>query len=342
MQPAVADYSQVIPYSQFEKLRLARDVVLQEGRALLQLAGQLDASFCAAVDWICSTPGRVIVSGMGKAGLIGQKITATFSSTGTPAHFLHPAEAVHGDVGCVHANDIWLALSNSGETEELCNLLPIIKQRGARTIAISRSSQSTLAAGCDVVLQLGALREACPWGLAPTTSTTAMLALGDALAVVVSRLKNFTPAEFAVLHPAGSLGRQLKRVVDVMRPKDQLRIGPRQATVRELLTQTARPGRRTGAVLIVDEQGCLCGLFTDSDLARLLETRRDELLDQPISNVMTQQPTTVGQEARFGDIVELLATRKFSEIPVIDELGQPVGLIDITDVLGWLPAERPD
>ncbi len=333
-----AKASQVIPFTQFEQLRMGREVIRQESEALLAVSRRLDAAFCAAVDLIVQASGSVIVCGMGKAGLVGQKIAATLSSTGTRAHFLHPAEAVHGDVGCLHANDIFLALSNSGETEELCALLPIVKRLGASSITITATSQSTLASHCDIVLELGRLREACPWGLAPTTSTTVMLAMGDALSIVVSQLKGFTPQQFATYHPGGSLGRQLKPVIELMRPHDQLRLAPLHASVREVFAMTARPGRRTGAVLLVDATGELQGIFTDSDLARLLESRQDELLDQPISAVMTEHPTTIGRDAMFADIVDLLADRKISEIPVVDEHRHPIGLIDITDIIAWLPA----
>lgn len=330
--------SQVIPFTQLEQLRMGRDVIRQEADALGQLAGRLDATFCAAVDLILQSPGHVVVCGMGKAGLIGQKIAATLSSTGTRAQFLHPAEAVHGDLGCVQAGDVFLALSNSGETEELCSLIAPVKRLGAATIAVTASAQNTLASHCDIVLVMGRMREACPWGLAPTTSTTSMLAVGDALALVVSHMKGFTPQQFATFHPGGSLGRRLKPITELMRPADQLRIATVDTSVRDVFALTARPGRRTGAILLVDESGELQGIFTDSDLARLLESRRDELLDQPISAVMTRNPTTLGCHAMFADIVDLLADRKISEVPVIDGQRRPVGLVDITDIIGWLPA----
>jgi arabinose-5-phosphate isomerase len=332
----------LIPYSQFELLRLGREVVRQEAEALLSVARSLDASFCAAAEMIRDCAGSVIVCGMGKAGLIGQKLVATFSSTGTRAHFLHPAEAVHGDMGCVHEHDLLLALSNSGETQELCTLVPMVRRMGVTIIALTATDQSTLATQADVVLPFGRVREACPMGLAPTTSTTVMLAIGDALALVVSQQRGFTSEHFARFHPAGNLGRRLKSVADVMRPRDQLRISTVNATVREVFAAAARPGRRTGAVLLVDDQGFLRGLFTDSDLARLLESRQDHALDQPIAAVMTASPMTVQRNATFAQVIDLLAERKISELPVIDEQGRPVGLIDITDVIGWFPPDRRD
>lgn len=342
MQPAPRDSAQIVPFSQFEKLRLGRDIVRREAEVLNSVARQLDATFCAAVDCLLQLQGSVIVSGMGKAGLVGKKIAATLSSTGTRAHFLHPAEAVHGDVGCVHESDVVLALSNSGETEELCQLIPIVRRLGTRTIAITGSANSTLASLSDIVISLGRIREACPWGLAPTTSTTAMLAVGDALALVVSQINNFTPVDFAKFHPGGSLGKRLKPVAEIMRPRDQLRLASVDQPVREVFASTSRPGRRSGAILLTDESGALAGIFTDSDLARLLESRQDADLDRPIADVMTRNPTTVPANAVFGDIVDVLADRKISEVPVVDENNCPVGLIDITDVIGWLPTSGCD
>jgi arabinose-5-phosphate isomerase len=245
-------------------------------------------------------------------------------------------------LGRLHGSDVVLALSNSGETEEICQILPILARLGVPVIGVTSSDQNTLAAHATVTITLGRLREACPWGLAPSTSTTAMLAVGDALALVVSRMKGFTPQDFALFHPAGSLGRKLKSVTALMRPRDQLRIASASATVRAVFTNSTRAGRRSGAVLLVDDDGRLAGLFTDSDLARLLERRRDDALDEPISRVMTTDPATVPATATFDTVVELLTSRKISELPVIDEDARPVGLIDITDVICWMPSQTAD
>jgi len=320
-----------------DQLRAGRDIVRLEGDALLDLAGRLDAEFCTAVDLIAGCVGSVVVSGMGKAGLVGQKIAATLSSTGTRSHFLHPAEAVHGDLGCLHPHDVLLALSNSGETEEICEMLPTVARLGVPIVAVTSTDRNSLAAKADVTIQIGKLREACPWGLAPSTSTTAMLAVGDALALVASQQRGFSPQQFAVFHPAGSLGRRLKTVAELMRPLDRLRVANAGDTVRDIFVRFANVGRRSAAVLLLDEAGRLAGMFTDSDLARLLERRRDDAFDGPISAVMNGAPLTVRPESRFIDIVELLADRKISELPVVDDDGRPVGLIDITDVIGWLP-----
>ncbi len=329
-----------IPISEFDQLRAGRAIVRQEAQALEQVSRQLDASFCAAVDLLVGCRGSVIVCGMGKAGLIGQKIAATLSSTGTRAHFLHPAEAVHGDVGCVHRDDVVLALSNSGETEELTQLLPLFRRMGVPVVAVTSCEQNTLAVHAEVTISIGRLREACPWGLAPSTSTTAMLAVGDALALVTASQRGFSPQEFAVFHPAGSLGRRLKLVSEVMRPLSQLRVASATATVREVFTASFPQRRRSGAVLLLGETGQLEGLFTDSDLARLLEGRQDACLDRPMSEVMTRHPLTVRETARLAEVIDLLSDRKVSELPVVDGEYRPVGLIDITDVIGWTEAGR--
>jgi arabinose-5-phosphate isomerase len=327
----------IVPYSQFDQLREARDILRLEANAIVDVSQRLDAGFCAAVEHILACQGSVIVTGMGKAGLIGQKLVATFSSTGTRAHFLHPAEAVHGDLGCIHSEDVILALSNSGETEELTRILPFIISQKLPLIAVTATEHSTLASYASALITLGRLREAGPHALAPSTTTTAMLAVGDALALVVSRLKGLTPQRFATLHPAGSLGRKLKCVVDTMRPIEQVRIASSSSTVREAFTSRQQPGRRSGALLLVDDDGRLDGIFTDSDLARLLEHGRENALDQPIEGVMTRTPLTLPCTASLADVVDLLSIRKISELPVVDADGRPVGLIDITDVIGWTP-----
>ena len=335
----MSSVEQLIPHAQFDQLREAREILKLESNALSEVARRLDSGFCEAVDSLLTCSGSVIVCGMGKAGLIGQKLTATLSSTGTRAHFLHPAEAVHGDLGCIHPQDILLALSNSGETEEISALLPTVKRMGVPIIAITGSERSTLGQHADIRILLGRLQEACPWGLAPTTSTTAMLAVGDALALVVARQRGFSPQQFAVFHPAGSLGRRLKSVTEIMRPLSALRQAQASQSVREVFVSSPVPGRRSGAVLLLDEDGTLAGLFTDSDLARLMEQRRDESLDHPIRDVMTTSPVTLPITAIFSDVVAILSERKISEIPVVNERGAPVGMIDITDVIGWLPTQ---
>jgi len=328
---------ELVPFLQFERMREGRTILRLEGEALLEISEKLDAEFCEAVDAILNCQQNVIVSGMGKAGIIGQKIAATLSSTGTPSHFLHPAEAVHGDLGCLHREDVLLMLSNSGETEEVCRLIPILQERISKLIAITAHEQSTLGREADVILPLGRLREAGANGLAPSTSTTAMLALGDALALVVKKARGLTAQQFAEFHPGGNLGKQLSNVEDVMRDRSQIRIALETATVREVFVSRSQPGRRSGAVILVDEDGILKGLFTDSDLARLLEKREDTRFDRPISDVMTVNPLTVTPQAILVEVVDLLSDKKISELPVVDPQGKPVGMVDITDIIGLLP-----
>lgn len=323
-----------VPLTHFEQLREARAILKIEGNALLELSRRLDAHFCTALELLAGCRGCVIVTGVGKAGLIGKKVAATLSSTGTRAYFLHPTEALHGDLGCVGAGDVWLIFSNSGETEELTCLLPIIRSQNQAIIAITASDASSLGTQADATICLGRLIEAGAHGLAPSTSTTAMLAIGDALALVLSQMKQFSPRQFAAFHPGGSLGRRLASVRDVMRPIGQVRVANESATIREVFVSHSRPGRRTGAVILVDEHGRLSGLFTDSDLARLLEQRRDDQFDRPISEVMTNRPLTIGIDGILEEALQLLGAKHVSELPVIDDDGCPLGMIDITDVIG--------
>jgi arabinose-5-phosphate isomerase len=336
MEAAAAVTGQLSP---FEQLRFARQVILTESRALNRLADQLGEEFCRAVELVHSCQGNVIVCGIGKAGLIGQKIMATMASTGTPSHCLHPAEAVHGDLGRVGRNDVVLMLSQSGETEEIVRLLPSLADFGVPIIAITASRRSSLGQAATVTVELGSLEEACSLGLAPSTSTTAMLALGDALALVVSQMRQFSREDFARFHPAGSLGVKLSRVEHHARPLRQCRVSSENETVREVLVGASVPGRRTGAIMLVDGQGRLSGIFTDSDLARLFEHRRDNELDRPIRDLMTKNPLRVEVGSMMVDAVAIMAGRKISELPVIDAAGKPVGMIDITDVVAMLPKE---
>ena len=324
----------IIPFSYVELLREARAILNVEGEALLELSQRLDVRICQALEHLATCRGCIIVTGVGKAGLIGQKVAATLSSTGTRAYFLHPTEALHGDLGCVGTEDLWLIFSNSGETEELIRLLPVIRGQQQIMIAVTASDASTLGTQADVAIPLGHLIEAGAHGLAPSTSTTAMLAVGDSLALVLSQMKKFTPQQFAAFHPGGSLGRRLASVKDVMRPIDQVRIASESATVREVFVGASRPGRRSGAVVLVDESGRITGLFTDSDLARLLEQRRDQQFDCPISDVMTICPWTISPNAILEEAFQLLSAKHVSELPVVDDQRFPVGIIDITDVIG--------
>jgi arabinose-5-phosphate isomerase len=280
------------------------------------------------------------ITGTGKSADVGQKIAGTLNSTGTRSYVLDATRAVHGDLGMVHPNDVILILSHSGESEEIVRLLPPLRSLARALIGLTGNSQSTLTRAVDVALILGPLEEVCPLGLAPSTSTTAMIAVGDALAFVLSRMRDFSREDFARYHPAGSLGRRLLKVQAVMRQGDELRLAPAQETVREVFARIRKRGRRTGAVMLTDETGRLSGLFTDSDLARLFEERRDSALDRPIDEVMTRDPITISLNSQVANAVEIMRLRKISELPVVDSAGRPAGLIDITDLIGLLPAEE--
>jgi arabinose-5-phosphate isomerase len=318
-----------------EQLRAAREIVRREAAGVWKVSYRLTSSFCEAVKLLFNCKGCAIVTGMGKAGLIGQKIAATLSSTGTRAHFLHPAEAFHGDLGRVHPDDVVVMLTQSGETAEVVQLLPSLRDFGVPLIAITASHSSTVGRAATVVIELGELEEVCSLGLAPSTSTTAMLAVGDALALVVSKMRNFQADDFARFHPGGALGRRLSRVDDLMRPLADCRRASDTLTVREVIVACSKPGRRTGAIMLIDDAGRLTGLFTDSDLARLFERRDEAALDRPIRDVMAAKPTTVSSGTRVADAVALLARRRFSELPVVDHVGRPIGLIDVTDVVAF-------
>jgi arabinose-5-phosphate isomerase len=315
-----------------------RAILRAEGNAILQAADAVDDAFCRAVRLIENCTGSVVVTGIGKAGLVARKISATLASTGTPSHFLHPAEAMHGDLGALRRDDVVLALSQSGETEEITRLLPHVAARGIRIVALTGSAQSTLGRAADVVVPTGSVREACMLGLAPSTSTSVLLALGDAMALVTSAARQFTAEEFAARHPGGSLGRQLMHVEDVMRPLAQCRTARADDTVRAVFARPL-PARRTGAVMIVDEAGMLAGIFTDSDLARLFERRNDAAIDEPIGRVMTSRPTSIVAGTRLRDAAAILESRRLSELPVIDAEGRAIGLVDIVDLVGLVPPE---
>lgn len=330
-----ADQSSSLPIgvTSFEQLRIATDVIKTEAKALETLSENLPDDFCDAVALVLDCPGCVIVTGVGKAGWIGQKISASLASTGTRSHFLHPAEAIHGDLGRVGPEDVIMVFSNSGETGEILKLIPSFEKFGTPIVAITGKSNSTLVSHSSAVLNYGQPQEACHLGLAPSTSTALMLALGDALTLVVSRMKRFEAVDFAKYHPGGSLGKQLSLVEEIMRPIDNCRVAQETQTVREIYIQQGGRDRRSGVVLIVDQDSKLTGIFTDSDLARLLEQQRDELFDESIRNVMTRDPVTVRAGSKTIVAIETLACRNLSELPVVDVFGRAIGLIDITDVV---------
>ena len=305
-------------------------VVGAEVAALSRLA--LGASFAKAVAWILACQGRVVVTGMGKSGFIAQKISATLASTGTPSHFLHPADAAHGDLGRVAREDVVLALSNSGETEEIVRLLPALEKIGARIIAITRDEASPLARAADLVVALGDIEEACPMGLAPTASTVALLALGDALAMTVLKNRPFDREAYAFYHPGGKLGRGLVKVREVMRAGDANPLVREDAPLSEAVAVMTRTRGRPGACTVVDPGGKLAGFFTDGDLRRLVELGRLRS-DAPMHQVMSRRPRTVRPDALVADAARVLRQARVDQVPVVDEAGRPVGLLDVQDLL---------
>lgn len=326
-----------------DRLDYARQVLRAEAAGLEAVARRVDDSFLRAADLIAGQGrggvSRVAVTGTGKSADVGQKIAGTLCSTGTRAYVLDATRAVHGDLGMVHPEDVALVLSHSGESEEIVRLLGPLRALVRAVVGLTGNPGGTLARRADVAIVYGPLEEVCPLGLAPSASTTAMIALGDALAFVLSRDREFSAEDFARYHPAGSLGRKLLRVEAVMRQGLELRLAAATDTVRSVFASVRQVGRRTGAVMLLDADGRLAGLFTDSDLARLIEARRDDALDRPVAEVMTVAPLTVPPGTRVAEAVEILSKHKISELPVVDDDGRPVGLLDVTDLIGFLPAE---
>ena len=318
-------------------LTLGKRILRREAHAIHKLAEQLDARFLQAVYQILHCKGTVVVCGMGKAGDVGQKVSATLSSTGTPSHFLCPAGAIHGDLGKVKSGDVLLIFSQSGETDEIVRILPTLRSLRISIIAITASDQSTLARYSEIILPIGKLEEADKHGLAPSTSTAVMIALGDALALTVSERRGFQAEDFAKRHPGGALGRKLSLVDEHMRSLGRCRIAPDAETIREVFAKHRISGRRSGAILLTQQDGRLSGIFTDSDLARLFERRDDHLLDAPIRSVMTLKPTSVTSGTRMLEAIHIIRAKRISELPVTDSEGFPIGMIDITDVVAAFP-----
>jgi arabinose-5-phosphate isomerase len=313
-----------------ELVEFGKAVIAAEAAALGQLA--LDHRFATAVEWILACRGRVVVTGIGKPGFIAQKISATLASTGTPSHYLHPAEAAHGDLGRVAREDLVLALSNSGETEEILRLLPALKRIGARVMALTRDAASPLGRAADLVLPLGAIDEACPMGLAPTASTAALLAVGDALAMTLLKNRPFDREEYALYHPGGKLGRGLMKVREVMRAGEANPLVRDDANVAQAVSVMTRTPGRPGACTVVNASGALVGVFTDGDLRRLMEAGRIDLA-APVKAVMSKNPRTVRPEALVADAARVLRQARIDQVPVVDAASRPVGLLDVQDLL---------
>lgn len=312
-------------------IKRAQEVLQIEAAAIRELKPRIGRSFQKAVDIISASKGRIVVSGMGKTGIIAQKFSATLASTGTPSLYLHTAEAIHGDLGRVHRDDVVVVISNSGSGEEMRQLLPLLKKIGCAIIAMTGNKDSLLSAQSDVVLDVSVKKEACPLGLAPTASTTATLAMSDALAVCLLEKKGFQEKDFAFFHPGGMLGKRLLlKVEDIMRKGSAHPVVRQDRRVSEVLVKITQA--RAGSASIVDHKGELVGIFTDGDLRRHLESD-EHLPRRMIKEVMTKGPTVVDKDMLAVEAARILQERRIDEVPVVDERRRPVGLLDIQDLL---------
>lgn len=310
----------------------ARRVLELEAQAVRSLAPRLDAGFVRAVEAVLACPGHVVVTGIGKPGFLAQKLSATLASTGTPSFYLHPAEAAHGDLGRVTEKDAVLALSNSGNTEELVRLLPPLKRIGARIVAVTGDRASPLAQGADVVVDIGRIDEACPLGLVPTASSAALHAVCDALALTVLKSRPISSEDYALYHPGGALGRRVMKVHDLMRT------GLANPVIREteplsraVAVMTNTPGR-PGATAVVDRRGRLAGIFTDGDLRRLVERGRADF-SAPVREAMGRDPRTCSPDDLVQDAAARMREARIDQLPVVDATGKPVGMLDVQDLL---------
>jgi len=320
------------PLDDARLMELGRTVLDTESDAVRALATRIDGRFASACRTLLACDGRIVVTGMGKSGHIGAKIAATLASTGTPAFFVHPGEASHGDLGMITAKDVVLALSNSGETDEIITILPLIKRLGIPLITLTGRPDSRLARAATVNLDVGVAKEACPLGLAPTSSTTAALAMGDALAVALLEARGFTAEEFALSHPAGSLGRRLLlRVEDIMHGGDNLPRVSDSASLSEALLEMSRKG--LGMTTVVDDRGRLVGLFTDGDLRRLLDHGEISIKTTPIGEVMTRRFTSASAQMLAAEALQLMESRRINALPVVDGEGVLVGAFNMHDLL---------
>jgi len=315
-------------------LDYARNVICAEAEAIAAMTPIVNDQFAKAVEMIYNCRGSCIVSGMGKAGIIGRKISATLASTGTPSHFLHPAEAVHGDLGRLRDDDIVLILSYGGETDEVVRMINLVKQRQIPMIALTGGSDSTLSRYSDVVLCMGKVHEACPLGVAPSVSTTCMLAVGDALAFTVMKARDFSVEDYVRFHPGGSLGTKLMTVEQSMmfRPGEKLPIVVAADSIRQMLEKT-RDVKRHGAVMVVDADGRLTGIITDADLRRFLTRQGPAVFDLTVRDVMTASCKRIRADALAAEATALFHKYRIDELPVVDADDRPVGLIDVQDIV---------
>jgi len=308
-----------------------RDVIKKEAAAIAELAERLDENFTKAVELILECRGRVIVTGMGKSGLIGKKVAATFASIGIPAFFLHPAEAVHGDLGLVRSEDILIAISKSGATEELNTILPTIKRLDVKIILLTGQMASPLASKCNIALDCSVRAEACPNNLVPTSSTTAALVMGDALAIALLEKRNFTAEDFAHLHPGGSLGRRLlMRVEELMHTNSEIPLVKPGASVPEAILEIT--GKRLGTVLVANDDDTLAGIFTDGDLRRLVQSDKD-FYKRSVGDVMVKNPKTIKRGALLDEALAVMEKHSITVLAVVNRENQPIGIIHLHDIL---------
>lgn len=310
-------------------VKIAKDVLKSEAESLLKLSNNIDNNFNEAIEILYNCKGKVILTGVGKSGHIASKIAATFSSTGTPAFFLNPMEGMHGDIGVIMEKDVIIAISKTGETEELLNILPYPKRLNIPIIAITTGKESSLAKLSDIVLLLPNVKEVCPMNLAPTTSTTMTLALGDALAVALMEKRNFKKEQFAMFHPGGSLGRQLKKVYEVMTPKSEFAIGHENITIKEALELIIKKNK--GLCVFVNNKDEITGILTDGDLKRLL-LKVDNLLDKKAKDVMIKNPKKINKNSFVLEAIEKMEG-KYTQLVVVDDNNKLSGVIHIHDIL---------
>jgi len=315
-------------------LNYAREVIEAEADAIMSVAPIVDDSFAEAAQMLYNCSGSVIVSGIGKAGIIGQKISATLASTGTPSHFLHPAEAVHGDLGRLRKNDIVIILSYGGETDEIIRLINLVKELELKLIAITGDRESTLSRHSSVCLCMGQRPEACPLGVAPSVSTACMLAIGDALAFTVMKARNFSVEDYVRFHPGGSLGAKLMTVEQSMmfRPGEKLPIAEVGDTVKQMLEKTSDV-KRHGAVMVVDKDGGLAGIVTDADLRRLMAKDAGKVFELKAGDIMTTDCKKIRADALAAEATAIFHKYRIDELPVVDRDNKPVGLIDVQDIV---------
>jgi len=307
-----------------------KQVLKSEGMSILELSDKVGVEYNEALDLILKSKGRLIVTGMGKSGHIGKKIAATLASTGTPSFFLHPAEGLHGDLGMVTKDDVILAISNSGESQEILNIIPSIKRIGARMIALVGNNNSTLSDKSEVTLCYGSIKEACPLGLAPTTSTTLTLVIGDAIAIALLKAQDFKPENFAVFHPGGSLGRKLLLTVsDLIEVNKNNPVVKGNNNVKEVLFKMTESG--LGAISIVDIQGKLIGILTDGDIRRALQQGND-LFEKPIEHLFNGSPITITSDVLAAEALKVMEEKRINVLPVIDEYSKPQAMLHMHDL----------